>query len=93
MTLFFVNLIYFLETADKIATTAFLRMETITHFYREQQQYLDHLKKVAAVTAALHNLGSVLRRRKKLYKVNIAVLSYLFYVYASRIYLYIVIFG
>ena len=35
----FVNLIYFLETADKIATTAFLRVETITHFYRQQQQY------------------------------------------------------
>ena len=37
---FFVNLIFFsLETADKIATTAFLRVETITHFYRQPQQY------------------------------------------------------
>ena len=32
MTLFFVNLIYFLKTADKIATTAYPRVETITHF-------------------------------------------------------------
>ena len=32
---FFVNLIYFLGTVGKIATTAFLRVETITHFYRQ----------------------------------------------------------
>ena len=29
---FFVNLIYFLETSDKIATEAFLTVETNTHF-------------------------------------------------------------
>ena len=31
--------IYFLETADKIATSAFLMVETITHFNRQPQQY------------------------------------------------------
>ena len=39
MTLFFVNLIYFIETADKIATTTFLTVETNTNFYRQQEQY------------------------------------------------------
>ena len=34
---FSVNLIYFLETADKIAAKAFLKVETIAHFYRQQQ--------------------------------------------------------
>ena len=38
--IFFVNLIYFLGTADKIVTIAFQRGETITHFYRQSQQYL-----------------------------------------------------
>ena len=33
---YFVNLIYFLETAAK---TAFLSVETITHFYRKPKQY------------------------------------------------------